>query len=279
MKFRFPLLLLFIFAISHFAQKQTDGFTLSKISRQLIEKQGPLFHEEFLLQPYIYHGKGGQSYVFFSEDGNYVLKCFRFSKMQTLSFLCQMFPCLYFKTKKNKQKHLLQQTLESYFLAFEELSSETGLLEIHVDSSKHLSIPLKLIDKLGILHTIDPNCISFVIQKRAVLVKEKIAQKMQTDDVYGARENIAALFSLVKTRMEKKIEDIDPNVTKNFGFIGEQAIQIDAGGFFKNTAPSSKPIMKSIEDLGHWIQAHYPVLSIEYRNLFQEYFHEPIPSI
>lgn len=274
MKFRFIFFLPFLWALTHFAQKQTDGFTVAKISTELRNAKGAPLNENFLLQPYFYQGKGGQSYVFLSEDGKYVLKCFRSSKLQRLSFLHRVFPLPYFEKKKTKEEHLLQETLESYSLAFEELPQETGLLGVHLDTEPRIHASLKLIDNLGICHTIDPNQISFVLQKKALLVKDKIGELMQTKNLFATKRAIASLFSLIKSRMEKGIEDTDPNLAKNFGFVEDHVIQIDGGRFSRKTAPSLKRISQSVEDLQHWINANFPELSEDFYSLFQDHFHE-----
>jgi len=251
--------------LSHFAQKQTDRFTLSKIATVFLDGQSPTLDHSLLAEPFTYLGKGGQSYVFVSQDGQYVLKCFRSSRLQVLQFLSHLFP--HFEKKKIKLENQLKETLASYLLAFEKLPEETGLVAIHLDGKTPISSSLKIIDKLGICHTMDPNLIPFVIQKRAILVKEKITSDPN-------QKHLAGLFSLLKSRIEKGIEDADPNFAKNFGFVGDHAIQIDGGRFFLSDTLSQKPIAQSKEDFQHWINANFPELSDDFHALYEEFCHE-----
>jgi len=266
MKGRLIFLFFLVWGLTHFAQQKTDRFTLSKISKVLLDHEISDFDPALLDRPYTYLGKGGQSYVFVSEDGDYVLKAFRSSRLQILELL-SLLP--HFEKKKHHLEQQIKETLKSYALAFEKLSEETGLVAIHLDNHKQIHTPLKIIDKLGICHTMDPNLISFVIQKKAVLVKDKIAA-----DADAAKEHLASLFSLLKTRIEKGIEDADPNFAKNFGFVGNRAVQIDGGRFFLCESPSKAYIEKAKVDLQHWINANYPALSEDFHTLYEAFCDE-----
>jgi hypothetical protein len=267
LKVRFFSLILLAIGLSYFAQKQTDRFTFSKISTLLLEEKKAEFDSSLLSQPFSYLGKGGQSYVFVSQDKKFVLKCFRSSRLKVLRFLSPISSS--YNQKKQKMEEELKKTLESYALAYAKIPEETGLVAIHLDDHSSISSSLKIIDKLGICHTMDPNLIPFVIQKKALLVKEKIAL-----DPNGAYRYLASLFSLLKTRIEKGIEDGDPNLAKNFGFVGEKAVQIDCGRFFLSQEPSNDRIGKSKEDFQHWINAHFPELSEDLHTLYEEFCHE-----
>src|SRR3989304_9922590 len=99
------LMILFVaacaFFTGRFALKQTDGFTVERIrserpfdkrweSRPLNEKEEAQRNEALLLK-YRYYGKGGQSYIFFSEGEQYVLKFFR-QKVYRLPFYIDYLP-------------------------------------------------------------------------------------------------------------------------------------------------------------------------------------------
>lgn len=251
---------LLAFGLSMLAQKKTDRFTISKIAKILIADGSSTGDFSPLAQKFTYLEKGGQSYVFVSEDGNYILKMFRGSKLQ-FGFLN---PRL-----KQKAEEDLKRTLDSYEIAFDALSDETGLVAIHFNDQPDQTI--EIIDKLKISHKIEASSVPFIIQRRAVLVKERISQLMEKNDLQGAKEHLQSLFSLIRNRMEKKIEDLDPNLAKNFGFIGNQAIEIDGGRFSKVQIPTLDPIERSKEDLQHWINANYPELSKTFHSLYEDF--------
>ena len=60
---------------------------------------------------------------------------------------------------------------------------------------------------------------------------------------------------------------------KNFGFIGERAVQIDIGrfsGLHFSKEHSLRSVVKKKEDLHFWINQHYPELS----SCFEEEFNQ-----
>ena len=84
----------------------------------------------------------------------------------------------------------------------------------------------------------------------------------------------SAALTLIQKRIDKGIEDKDPNLSKNFGFCQNHPIQIDAGRFSLSEAPSMQKFVASKEDLQHWINAHHPALSEDFHALYEEFFHE-----
>lgn len=270
---RFLLLVICLYVVSVFCHKQTDGFALGKVATQLLQGPGPHLDESLLEQPYHYLGKGGQCYIFASDDGRYILKLLRSSKLNTLHLLHALFPLPSLQEKMTVQQELITQTLGSYLLAHDQLQEETGIVGVHLDGHAPLRLALKIIDKGKTTHIIDPNRYPFVIQKRATLVKEKITQLMD-DDPEKARIALRRLFALLHQRIDKGIEDDDPNLSKNFGFCADIPIQIDGGRFSLNTSPSIEKIGNSKEDLQHWINQQYPQLSEDFHHMYEDFLHE-----
>lgn len=264
---RFFLIALLCLFLGFFAQKKTDRFTLSKVATHLLETPCSEMDERLLEHSFTYLGKGGQSYVFASEDGQYVLKVFRSSRLKTLQFLSRFSP--HFANKKLRLETDLKQTLQSYQLAFEELKEETALVAVHLDAHEELKGSLSIIDNLKIRHTMDPNLIPFVIQKRATLVKDKMNEN-------PTRAHLESLLNLLRSKVEAGIEDSDPNLAKNFGFIGDKAVQIDPGRFSKEGPPNLERLKQSKEDFQHFLNAHHPELSKDFDTLFEEFYREAI---
>ncbi len=246
-------LLLFVlafYAIGKFCHKETDGFALAKVSTFFLNEDLPEI-EDIPATTFRYLGKGGQSYIFVSEDDRYVLKLFRSSRLNILKLLP-------FEKQIDKQENLIRKTLESYSIADRYLKEETGLIGVHLTQKGKLP-PLKIIDKLGIAHPLNPNDYPFVIQEKAVLVKERISQLMNAGNLLGAKQALSNLFSLIEERKAKGIGDADANVTKNFGFCGDRAIQIDGGRFSFSPCLNEK-LQKSLDELLRWINENYPQL-------------------
>ncbi len=268
---KFVFLFIFGALCTHFCQNFTEGFTLSKISTTFLKEGISTVDETQLLQPYHYFAKGGQSYVFLSEDGKYVLKLPRSSRLNKYKFISRIFPHEKLRKRALAEEGLLKAALQSHQIAFEHLKRETGLVSIHLTTTTELKEPLKIVDKVGITHTIDPNLHPFIIQKKVTGVKEKIEQLMNEQQFNQAEDRLRDLFTLIGITKGKGIEDEDPNLVKNFGFSSDTPIQIDTGRFRFSPSQRIDRIANSKEDLQHWINANYPTLSNSMRKAYKDY--------
>ncbi len=215
--------------IAGFCRSATDGFTFLKVAEALPAQKLEAAYPDIAGQIFTYLGKGKQCFVFASADGQTVLKLVR-------------------KTKRLAEERV------SYCLAFEELKAETGLIALHLE--KTAPIEATLIDKLNIAHKVDLGGLEFMVQKRATLVFPTLTALMEKGDVAGAKLAVKKLVQLLEARRAKGIADRDPNVSKNFGFVGSEPIQIDVGRFSKGTIG---PHFKEGE-LAEWIAKNYPEL-------------------
>lgn len=279
---KIALLFLAFHLTSRFCEKQTDGFAVSKIASHLSfnPKWAVAQNEEeakaILDQKFYYLSKGAQCYVFESMDHKYVIKFFR-QKLFYLSPLSYLFPKEIQEKKLLKKQAALEKDFQSYCLAHEELKEETGLIFLHLNKSHTFPHPLTIVDKLGIEHQIDLNEHEFFIQKKALLIPEKIDIEMKQGNIEGAKRTIQSLFTLIKGRIEKKITDSDANLKKNFGYLEGKAIQIDIGRFSKGEFSKIRALNslhKRKEDLQYWINEHYPELSTyfdaEFKRILEE---------
>ncbi len=183
----------------------TWGFTVARLQSHfdlgLPNRGNP---HPYLKQKYYLADQGGQSYVFFSEDGNYVLKFFKDMPR----------PWLPFRSYQKKKRGKLKRTLHGYLLAYERMREETGLLCIHFKPSQ-THLPTRLIDRLHIENSIDLSSVFFVIQKKATL-------GTISDD---------ELQDLLFTRMAVGIDDHDLRHHRNIGWVDNHPIILDPGRF------------------------------------------------
>lgn len=229
----------------------TDGFAIAKMAPLLHGCSNEILCSEgFLTQRFTYLGKGGQCYVFISDDDCYILKFFR----KNSAFL---------------------QTYASAQLAAKNLTKETGLLYVHLGPTSKPLPNLQIVDKLKIVHTIDLNAYSWIIQKRAVPIHAHLSALIEAGKIEEARQAFSSLFALIKQIADRGILDGDPNLSKNFGFLEKQPIQIDIGRFTKGDRCIARDrknrLMQSKEDLLHWLNAHYPALSPYFEEEFQHF--------
>lgn len=273
---RFGYLLLIagsLIGIARFCHHQTQGFRISKITNNFFSSESsensPPLINSLLNQKFHFLSRGLQSFVFASEDGQYVIKLFnnRYQRKITLFSLLSHLPFLSFWAKKQcayfEQK--LFQTQMSYQIAFDEMQKETGLIYLHLFPTSELPAQLRLIDRLHICHTLDPNKIGFLIQKRVKPAYPAIKNYLDSGDISGAKRALSSLIHLFLWKMRQGIHDNDPLIRTNYGFIGTQAIQIDVGPLSKDNSVKSKELQithlqKITTSLKSWLQENAPSL-------------------
>ncbi len=270
--FKWLLICFSVIGISRFCHLQTDGFQVAKIASAIEQNNPILLSEEqktILSQRFFYMAKGAQSYVFVSEDGQFVLKFLRQPRLALLKlwhkWLLPVRSLIAHKIEKKEQE--MAKDMQSIELAYQDLKEETGLLFIHLGTSADL-FQINIVDKLYIEHSLNAGSVAFIVQKKAVGAKQQLQKWLQNQQIKEAGDGLKELLALIKSRREKKIVDLDPNLTKNFGFIDGKAIQMDTGRFFKDDSLKSKEAValnRSKEDLIHLLNQY----SLELSSFFE----------
>lgn len=234
-----------IFLVKQFCREVTGGFRITKICSNLpyssAWETSPLSKEEakevdhILDQEFTYLGKGAQCYAFVSRDNKFVLKFFKIPYVPP-SFVKEIslpsFLHTWLDEKTWKKQRVLEQEFTSYKIAYEKLREETGLVYIHLNKTNIFHKKITIVDRINIKHSLDLDNMEFLIQKKGKLAYPHLDELLKEDKVEEAKECLRNLFKLIKARAEKGILDTDPNLSKNFAFIGNTPIQIDNGRFF-----------------------------------------------
>jgi len=226
------ILIVSLFFLQQWVVEKSHGFTLLSIkpdvAYNLEWEIDPLPHEEMrqvesiLSQKFHYLTRGGQAYVFVSEDGEYVIKFFK----QRIHLLGKYF----FSHKRIDKLHAKShRDRMSYKLAFEALRDRTALIYFHANQTANLETNFVLVDKVPIEHQMDLNQYAFCLQKRVVPSCEYLTRLIQEGELDKAKEAVTEIIALSKDHLEKGIVDGDSRVLYNIGFINDKAILLDAG--------------------------------------------------
>ena len=194
------------------------------------ELADPELLHRILSQKFTYFNKGSQSYVYISEDKQYILKFLKQDKLHPntwLAYLPLSFNPHYKKSLFLKKKRI--STFSAIKTAFSEFKKETGLLYVHLNRTKSLNKKITLFDRKGNLHVVDLDQTSFLVQKKANLIYVRIAELMSESKIEEAKQIISSVFALVDKLGKRGVVDNDPILRKNFGLIDDMAVQIDIG--------------------------------------------------
>lgn len=259
----------------------TGGFTLANISSDFTYHPEwdvrPLMADEQLVlnqaldQPYYYLGKGCQSYVFLSQDKEYVIKFFKYQRFRLLPWLTY-FPPLpamikYREQKLEKKAQKLAGFMQSWKVAFENLKEETGLIYVHLNKTSQLYKPLIIYDKVGQIHQIDLDRTEFCIQRRADMLCSALLKFKEQGDFQGAKRLITHLLTLIISEYQRGLADNDHALMQNTGVAQGKPVHIDVGQFVineqvKNSSIYYQELFTKTYKFKIWLKEAYPELAL-----------------
>jgi hypothetical protein len=271
------------YGFNRLQNRLTDGFSVEGIRSPLTydpnwsiapldASQQDLIHH-ILQQKFHYLAKGTQSFVFLSEDGQYILKFFKQRHLRNpwYSHLMSHLPVAdrYVDKKIQRRESKREKIFSGCKLAYEEMQEDTGVLYVHLNPSTDLTGQLHLIDKLNRSYAVDPNELAFYVQRRGTPLYVAFTQFRDRQDLAGAQEALRRLFAYLVDRSQRGILDRDPAYAQNLGFLGTRAGNLDVGNLtkdplVKNRVEYKRRIQEHLVDLRGWLIDHYPELVSTY---------------
>lgn len=257
----------------------THGFSISNITSNFaydsrwevhtptIEQQQQL--NQIFAQKFSYLGKGCQSYVFLSEDGEYVLKFFKYQRFRNQPWIdwFSFIPWVeqYRLEKLTKKQEKLERFFNSWKLAYDELQPETGIVFVHLNKSNHLPNTLTITDKMGFEHILDPNQMEFMLQRKAVMLCSTIKELMDHNQVTETKQLLNAVVDLVLSENSRGYADNDHALMQNTGILDGKPIHIDVGQLLKdpiyqNPEKYKQELFNKTYKFRKWLKSHYPEL-------------------
>ncbi len=220
-------------------ERLPDSFSIDKVAMD-VQGDFPSYEMPDLTtitrQPFHYIGHGAQAVAFASEDNRYVLKFFLKRSMHGEKRYPIPKPTHWIpshrKKREARRKRLYRESLfkamTNYMAAFDKLKENTGLIALHLTASNDGDLPtVRLFDQAQMEHHIDLNRASFVLQKKVLLVKQKLAQLSSTEK----EKALQSLEDFFEMRAREGFIDIERSfmIEANYGFLGDTPIQLDVG--------------------------------------------------
>ena len=265
----YALLLVGSFSAYEFYQRQfrIDTIRLSPlpVSDFLPNEEEDAFLSSLFSQKFHYLDRGKQSFVFISEDGNYILKFFDAHALQ----------------KSGDAGRKQERLLEGYRLAYASEREHTGLLYVSLAEDSQLPYTVQLRDRFGMSHRIALKEVPFIVQAKAVPMRILISSLLDKGDCTQAKARFRQIVDLYLDQYQRGIYDDDHNFMYNTGFIGERPIRLDVGRLCQEEAFKKKEIFLSdlkkvaIGRLEGWMQRHFPA----YREEIMADMHAKIKEI
>lgn len=282
---RLLLVLLVLYGAGRLYFQVTGGFTLSNITdlpamkEIALQEPSPLEWrriETALSQPYTYLGKGCQSYVFESDDSQYVLKFLklqRFKPQAYLNYFAFLPPIEAYQAKKAEQKkEKLAVLLSSWKIAYEDLPSETGVVYFHLPEQSPFDKKIQIVDKAGFRHEVDSKDVAFLLQRKASMLCPLISRYMAAGEVDKAKELLNQLIANLVSEYRSGFGDNDHALMQNTGVLDGSPIHIDVGQLtqeerFKLPEVYREELFSKTYKFRIWLSKRYPELERHLYNL------------
>lgn len=275
----FFLVFLVVYGLGRLYYRVTGGFTLGNITyelpydsrwdtRSLDESESERLNS-ILSQKFHYLGKGCQSYVFSSDDGQYVIKFFKYQRFRPQGWLyyTTFLPGMdqYLRNKIHKKRERLEGVFTSWKMAFEELQKETGVVYVHLNKSNFLNQFVEIYDKIGLKHQLNIDDYEFMIQRKAALLCPTIQKWMAEDNQSRTKLLLDDLLGLILSEYQRGMADNDHALMQNTGVLDSKPIHIDAGQFIKNSKVKnqgiySQELFNKTWKFRKWLRRNYPDL-------------------
>jgi hypothetical protein len=277
-----------LYGLSRLYYQSTGGFSLQNIrsdysfdsrweTRSLTDKEQQVT-ESVLAQKFSYLGKGCQSYVFGSEDGNYVIKFFKYQRMRPkkwveyFTFIPVVNDLYLKKTEKKRKKR--EGVFASWRIAFDHLSDETGITYVHLNKTDHLNKSLSIIDKAGYEHSIWIDDYEFMIQKQAKMLCDVIDELMDAEHIDQADSMLVTMVDTILSEYYRGFADNDHALMQNTGVFHGKPIHIDVGQFVseeivKNPEFHMQELYTKTYKFRLWLREMHPDLCDQFDSYLQ----------
>ncbi len=255
--------------------EKTDGFSVSSIqfeipSREewetkLLTSQEQVQLQNILQMKFTYLSKGARSYAFISENGEYVLKFFKFRYLTphwTVRYLPAIPPFEYFRQKKIN-KVSLDTVLSGYSIAYNYDPDNTGLIYIHLNHTNDAYPSITVLDKEGRSHIVDLDHTRFIVQKRAQELSDILETHLREGNIIQAKQILLQTIDLYVSHYNKGIYDLGTGLIRNNGFIGKQPIHFDVGKMtlderIQDPEFQYHVMVKMVKNADKWFISNYP---------------------
>lgn len=230
------LFVICFFAVERFCHEKTHGFSLRKIQAHLeAESNTNAFTEtddirKILSQPFYFLNSGGECYCFVSGDGKTVLKFFKMHHLSPFKIEDLFLPTFIKNHYRGKRREKKEAFFTSCSLAWNHFRERSGLIYLHLQKTQNQLGSIKVYDAIGVVHTLSLDEIPFALQKKAAMAYPTLQILVEANEMEAAKIRLHSLVDLMVERSKSGLKDHDPR-RRNFGFINNQAIEIDLGSY------------------------------------------------
>lgn len=254
--------------------KRTDCFSINLITRfsndenmfiANISKEDIEAAKNILSQKFHYLTRGRESFIFESEDNNYILKFFDSTCYDTKIFCNNLtlpkFLDKYRKKHYNRRLNKLAYNLSSAHLAFNKLKDDSALIFVNLNKTNFFDKKIRISNKYGKTLVIDLNDVFFILQKKCDLFYVKYAESK--DDDYKKYLIDSFLEMVHRRNLNLIIDDDIGKKRRNWGIYNNKVVTFDIGRWYfdeklKTTDGYKKEMLKATKTLRKYLLQKEP---------------------
>lgn len=269
------VLALVLFGLFRFVVYISDGFWIGNIYSDWPNQERFVTHalkdkeelKRILSQKFTYLAKGFQSYVFESEDGEWVLKFPKFQRYR-LNPLHLNFPLPKSLDEKRQEtvqhyKNRIFSIFDSWKLAYEEFQEDTEIFYVHINKSDDLGLVVTIVDKLGFSYQVPLDQMTFMVQRKAHVLGPYLHDLYERKDFSAMHTTLHKLLELVVSEFKRGVIEKDVHLIRNTAIYGDKVIHIDPARYVrdenmrdpKNWKAALKAKMVVLEE---YLKTHFP---------------------
>lgn len=275
----------------------TDDFRMGNLTHEMphrpewdltpLSAEDQAFVNRVLSKKFVYLAKGSQAYAFESDDGQYILKLFKFKHLKP-SWLVTWLPSFpgmerVQKAEIARKEERCRKVFASYKLVYEKYRKESCLLFMQLNSP-HQPRPITVLDKLGFERKVDLGEVVFVLQEKATPVRQELKELLNKHQVELAKHRIGQILAMCLREYHQGVYDNDTGLINNAGFVGDRPVHFDAGKFVENTnmkdPKNFETNLTSVAGrIAYWLYRaypeHYPDIALDMEAHLSEAFGHP----
>jgi hypothetical protein len=201
-------------------------------------------------------------FIFESTDQQWALKLIRWQKLPLYNLPLPTLPS-YWSTQTLKESKRIQRLFESYLLGLKLLKPECALHYLHLQSTGQLLPTLRISDKLGRVHTLNPNELCFLIQKKSVPTYDYLNQLFKKRAYKKIELALYSLSNLYLSAFEKGLCPLHSSSAGQIGFIDDTPIFTNIADFYVSDEIKKETVYLQKEEtllkpLQEWLQPKLP---------------------
>lgn len=215
-------------------------------------------------QPFYPLGQGKQMLALVSQDGRFVLKLFNPMRPLKKSWTShwkywKRYSSLkWIKREWFGKKQRLKKLFKRHKIAFEQMKDDTGLIFVHLKSTKRVCHLVTVFDAKGKKHILELAKTPFVLQKKATLVPTYLEDLMRENRIDEAKLALNQMGQLLARRAALGITDRIQTMDNNYGFANGRPMQIEVGRIhFAEEDDRVSEKERILENFHNWTATHY----------------------